>query len=99
MNIFLKDCDVNFAFKNITSFDLKDKKYHSKHVEVGVAAAQITSKLITQDVVEHLAVMKFEGEYWEFAIGVIKKLKKKRTLTPWAINFTKKASCLDPKKC
>ena len=63
LNIFLKDCDVNFAFKNITSFDLKDKKYHSKHVEVGVAAAQITSKLITQDVVEHLAVMKFEGEY------------------------------------
>ena len=39
LNIFLKDCDVNFAFKNITNFDLKDKKYHSKHVEVGCAAA------------------------------------------------------------
>ena len=51
-----------------------------------------------QDVVEHLAVMEFEGECREFAIGVIKKLKK-RILTPRAINFIKKASCIDPKKC
>ena len=88
---------MDSAFKNITNFDLKDKKYHSKHVEVGCAAAQIISKLKTEDVVEHLAVMEFEGEC-QAAIGVIEKLKK-RILTPRAINFIKKASCLDPKKC
>ena len=62
---------MNSAFKNVTNFDLKDKKYHSKHVEVGCAAAQIISKLITEDVVEHLPVMEFKGECREFAIGVI----------------------------
>ena len=41
LNIFLKDCDVDSAFKNITNFDLKDKKYHLKHDEVGCAAAQM----------------------------------------------------------
>lgn len=97
LNIFLKDCDVDTAFKNITNVDLKDKKYHSKHVEVGCAAAQIISKLKTEDVVKHTEVMNFEAECRLFAIGVIEKLRR-RILTPRAINFIKKASCLDPKK-
>ena len=71
LNIFLKDCDVDSAFKTITNFDLKDKKYHLKHVEVGCAAAQIISKLKTEDVVEHLAVMEFEGECRELLLQFI----------------------------
>ena len=80
---------MNSAFKNVTNFDLKDKKYHSKHVEVGCAAAQIILKLI-------INVMEFEGECREYAIGVIKKLRK-RILSLRATEFIKKASCLDQK--
>lgn len=46
---------------------------------------------------EHAAIKTFEAECRLFAIGVVEKLGK-RILTARAVNFLKKASCLDPKQ-
>ena len=96
-NIFLKDSFVDTAFKNISNFDFTDQTYYCKHVEVGCAANEIISRLKTEDTVEHAAIKTFEAECRLFAIGVVEKLRK-RILTPRAVNFLKKASCLDPKQ-
>ena len=46
---------------------------------------------------EHAAIKTFEAECRLFAIRVVEKLRK-RILTARAVNFLKKASCLDPKQ-
>ena len=52
----------------------KGPKVSFKTSKVGCAAAQKISKLLTEEVVEYLAVMEFKDECREFAIGVIEKL-------------------------
>ena len=71
----LKDCYVSEAVKDIVNFDLEEKKYRKRYVELGCAATEIISNLKRLDMVDESAVFEFYFQCRALVVGIITKLR------------------------